>query len=335
MRALEARDPFGIDSLAFVERAVPQPQRGEVLIRMRAFSLNYRDLLVVNAIDRWRPAQPRIPLSDGVGEIVQLGDGVTRFQTGDRVAPIFYPQWLDGGPAAEKMNGALGGSAVDGLYAELVVAHESSLVKVPDTLSDVEAATLPCAGVTAWHGVAEEGRARRGDTVVVLGTGGVALFAMQFAQLHGARVIVTSSSDEKLDRARALGAAEGINYRATPDWPARVRELTDGRGADLVVDSVGSLRDSIDAVCIGGTIAFIGFVAGTQADVDLIALMGKSARIQAIDVGSRAMFEAMNAAIETGGVRPVIDRVFGFDEGPEAFRYLASRAHFGKVCIAI
>jgi len=335
MRALEAREPFGIDSLAFVERVAPEPGTGEVLIRMRALSLNYRDLLVVNAVNRWRPTERRIPVSDGVGEIVRIGGGVSRFNLGDRVAPLFYPHWIDGGPAAEKMNGALGGAGVDGLFAELVVAREWSVVKVPDVFSDVEAATLPCAGVTAWHGVAEEGRLRRGDTVVVLGTGGVALFAMQFAHLHGARVIVTSSSDEKLERARALGAAEGINYRTTPDWPSRVRDLTGGRGADLVVDSAGSLREAIDAVRIGGTIAFIGLLTGMTADIDLVALMGKSARIQAVDVGSRAMFESMNRAIEAGGVRPVIDRVFAFDQARDAFRYLASRAHFGKVCVTL
>jgi NADPH:quinone reductase-like Zn-dependent oxidoreductase len=173
------------------------------------------------------------------------------------------------------------------------------------------------------------------QTAVVLGTGGVALFALQFARLHGARVIVTSSSDAKLERARALGAAETINYRATPDWPGRVRELTSGRGADLIVDTVGSLNQPIAAVRVGGTIAFIGLLSGMASDVDLVALMGKSARIQAIDVGSRAMFESMNRAIEVGGVRPIVDRVFPFAEAREAFRYLAGRTHFGKVCVQL
>lgn len=334
MRALEVRPPFGIDALTYVDRPEPAPGTGEVLLRMQALSLNYRDLLVVDGVDRWRPPAPRIPVSDGVGEVIALGDGVTRINIGDRVAPTFYPQWSEGGPTAEKMEGALGGAAADGVFAEYVVAHEASVVRVPNALSDVEVATLPCAAVTAWHGVVEEGRLRPGDTVVVLGTGGVSLFAMQFARLHGARVIATSSSEAKLERARALGAAEGVNYATTRDWPARVRELTDGRGADLVVDTVGALREPIAAVRVGGTIAFIGLLTGLTSNVDLVALMGKSARIQAIDVGSRAMFESMNRAIETRGVRPVIDRVFGFDEAHDAFRHLASRANFGKVCLS-
>jgi NADPH:quinone reductase-like Zn-dependent oxidoreductase len=335
MRVLEVREPFGIDSLMFVERPRPEPRAGEVLIRMRALSLNYRDLLVVDGVNRWRAQEPRVPASDGAGDVVGIGDGVTRVKVGDRVAPIFYPHWIDGGPAPEKMDVALGGAGLDGLFAEYVVAHESSVVRVPESLSFVEAATLPCAAVTAWNGVAEEGRLRPGDTVVVLGTGGVALFAMQFARLSGARVIVTSSSDTKLERARSLGAAEGVNYRTTSDWAARVRELTNGRGADLVVETAGTLNESIAAVRVGGAIAFVGFLTGVTAEINLLALMGASARVQAIDVGSRAMFESMNRAIDAGGVKPVIDRVFDFDDARDAFRHLASRTHFGKVCVTV
>lgn len=333
MHVLELRDPFGVDELTFVERPAPAPGPGQVLIDVHALSLNYRDLLVINGVGRWRATQPRVPVSDGIGVVAKVGEGVTRVSVGDRVAATFYPRWIDGGPADEKLAGPLGGAMADGMYAEQVVAHESAVVHVPPSLSDVEAATLPCAAVTAWHGVVEEGRLKAGDTAVVLGTGGVALFAMQFAHMHGARVIITSSSDTKLERARSLGAAEAINYRSAPDWPGRVRELTDGRGADLVVDTVGSLNQPIAAVRVGGTIAYIGLLSDMMSDVDLVALMGKSARIQAIDVGSRTMFASMNRAIEFSGMRPVIDRVFRFDDARGAFRYLASRSHFGKVCI--
>jgi NADPH:quinone reductase-like Zn-dependent oxidoreductase len=334
MRVLEARPPFGIDSLALAERPDPAPGPGQIVIQLRALSLNYRDLLVVNGVHRWRPAGPRIPVSDGVGVVTAVGEGVTRVRVGDRVAPIFYPLWIEGGPAPEKMDRPLGGAAADGLFAERALLHESAVVHVPPHLSDEEAATLPCAGVTAWNGVAEGSSLRAGDTVVVLGTGGVALFALQFARLAGARVIVTSSSDEKLERARALGATAGINYRTTPDWPRRVVELTGG-GADLVVDTAGTLPEAIAAVRIGGTVAFIGLLAGTKVEIDLVAFMGKSARLQAIDVGSRAMFEAMNRALAAGELRPVVDHIFRFDEARAAFRYLEGRTHFGKVCVRL
>jgi NADPH:quinone reductase-like Zn-dependent oxidoreductase len=334
MRVLEIRPPFGIDSLAFAERPDPAPGPRQIVVQLRALSLNYRDLLVVKGVDRWRPSDPRIPVSDGVGVVAAVGEGVTRVRVGDRVAPIFYPLWTEGGPAPEKMEMPFGGAAADGLFAERALVHESAVVHVPPHLSDEEAAALPCAGVTAWNGVIEEGGLRAGDTAVVLGTGGVAIFALQFARMSGARVIVTSSSDEKLERARALGAAAGINYRTTPDWPRRVVELTGG-GADLVVDTAGALPEVIRAVRVGGTVAFIGLLTGTRVEIDLVALMGKSARVQAIDVGSRAMFESMNRAMVVGEMRPVVDRVFGFDEAREAFRYLDGRTHFGKVCVRL
>jgi NADPH:quinone reductase-like Zn-dependent oxidoreductase len=334
MRALEIRGGYGIDALTFIERPDPVPEPGQIVLRMSALSLNYRDLLVINGVNRWRPSLPRIPVSDGVGNIVATGAGVSRHSMGQRVAPLFYPQWIEGGPTPEKMASPLGGAAADGLFAEYAVVHEKSVVAVPDFLSDEEAATLPCAGLTAWNGVAEQGRLEPGDTAVVLGTGGVALFALQFARLAGARVIVTSSTDEKLARAIDLGAADGINYRTTPDWPARVVELTGG-GATLVVDTAGNLREAIAAVRMGGTVSFIGLLQGMTSEIDLVALMGKSARVQAVDVGSGAMFEAMNTAMSRGGVLPVIDRIFDFSEARKAFAYLESRSHFGKVCIRL
>ena len=335
MRVLEVREPFGVESLVFTERPDPVPGPGQVVVELRALSLNYRDRLVIDGFDRWRPTSPRIPVSDGAGVIAATGQGVSRVTTGDRVAPIFYPHWLEGGPTPTKMTGALGGAIADGLYADAVVMHESEVVLLPSQLTFEEAATLPCAALTAWQGVAERTQVRARDTVVVLGTGGVALFALQFARASGARVIVTSSSDEKLARARNLGAEAGINYRTHADWPTQVDHLTGGRGADLVVDTAGSLREAVSAVRVGGAIAFIGLLGRTQSEVDLIALMGKSATIHAIDVGSREMFERMNRFVEAHGQRPVIDRVFGFGEAREAVRYLSTGSHFGKVCIRV
>jgi len=335
MRVVEVREPFGIDSVVFTTRPDPTAGPRDVVVRLSALSLNYRDRLVIDGIDRWRPRGPRIPVSDGAGVVVATGSAVTRFRTGDRVAPIFYPKWIDHQPAPEKMQGALGGAAADGLYSEYAVIDETAAVTVPSHLSDEEAATLPCAALTAWNGVAEGAPLRDGDTVVVLGTGGVGLFALQFAKLFGARAIITSSSDSKLARACELGADGGISYRTTPDWPRALRELTDGRGADLVVDTAGALAEAIDAVRVGGTVAFIGLLLGTHSDVDLVKLMGSSATIRAIDVGSRAMFESMNRAIESAKLRPVIDRTFAFGDAHEAFRYLAHGAHFGKVCVRV
>ena len=333
MKVIEIRDPFGVDALQLVERPDPVPGPGQVVLKMKAFSINYRDLLVVNGVGRWRPPLARIPLSDGVGIVVATGNGVSRVAVGDRVAPIFYPQWLEGRVAAEKMGQSLGGAAADGVLAEYTLVDQASLVHVPAHLTDEEAATLPCAGVTAWSALALFGDIRPGDTVVVLGTGGVALFVLQLARLLGARVIVTSSSEHKLARVKALGAAAGINYKLTPDWPSAVAELTDGVGADYVVDTVGELKEAIAAVRLGGTVAFVGLLSGMTADVDLVAFMGKCARIEAVDVGSRAVFEAMNKAIAFHGMRPVVDQVFAFDELGAALTHLSEGRHFGKVCL--
>lgn len=333
MHVLEVHEPFGIDSLAFATRPLPVPGPKQVLIQIRALSLNYRDRLVIEGVDRWRPTRPRVPVSDGVGVVVGAGPDVSSVRQGQRVAPIFYPRWIDGEPRTAKMQAALGGAVADGVYAEYVVVDESSVVIPPSHLTDEEAATLPCAAVTAWNAVAERVRPHAGDTVVVLGTGGIGLFVLQFASAFGARVIVTSSSDEKLERAKALGAAVGLNYRTNPDWPGQVRDLTNDEGADLVVDSAGSLIDAVAAVRVGGTVSFVGLLGNHRSEVDLVRFMGTSATIHAIDVGSRAMFEAMNAFIESTHLRPVIDRVFEFEEAHEAFRYFASGTHFGKVCI--
>lgn len=333
MKAIEIRDRYGVDGLQLVERPEPVPGPGQVVLQMKAFSINYRDLLVVNGVGRWQPPLPRIPLSDGVGIVAATGDEVSRVKLGDRVAPIFYPKWLEGKVVAEKMEQALGGAAADGVLAEYTLFDEDSLVHVPAHLTDEEAATLPCAGVTAWNAVISFENILPGDSVVVLGTGGVSLFALQFARFRGARVIITSSSDQKLARAKELGAAGVINYKTTPDWPKAVMELTDGIGAEHVVDSVGNLKQAIAAVRLGGTVAFVGLLTGMTSEIDLVTFMGKSARLEAIDVGSRAMFDRMNKAIAFHPIRPVVDQVFGFSELREALNYLKEARHFGKVCL--
>ena len=332
MKATEIRDTFGLDSLKLVERPDPAPGPGQVVLKMKAFSINYRDLLVVNGVGRWKPPGGRVPLSDGVGIVAAAGNGVSRVKVGDRVVPIFYPKWLEG-RAAAKMGQALGGAAADGVLAEYTLFDESSLVHVPAHLTDEEAATLPCAGVTAWSAVSLFRDITPGDSVVVLGTGGVSIFALQFARFVGARVIATSSSDQKLARAKEFGADAVINYKTTPDWPKAVAELTDGLGAEYVVDTVGDLKQSIAAVRLGGAVAFVGLLIGMTTEVDLVTFMGKCARIEAIDVGSREMFQAINEAIESHAMHPVLDRIFEFHELREALNYLREGRHFGKVCL--
>jgi NADPH:quinone reductase-like Zn-dependent oxidoreductase len=275
MRAHVIQAPFGVDALVAVERPIPVPGPRDVVVRMRAIALNYRDVLIVSGA--WKAREPRVPVSDGVGEVVAVGAEVTRVALGDRVAGTFYPHWHEGEATPEKLRTPLGGVAADGVLAEYVRFDEGGVVRVPAHLSDEEAATLPCAGLTAWHAIVRRAEVRPGDTVLVQGTGGVSLFALQFARLAGARVIVTSSSDDKLRRARELGAAETINYRETPDWDRRARELTDGRGVDHVVEVVGGehLNRSVNAIRIGGTISIVGLLAGTHGAVDVFAIASK------------------------------------------------------------
>lgn len=335
MRVVEIRDKFSVDGLKLVERPDPAPGPGQVVLKMKAFSVNYRDLLVVDGVGRWKPPLGRIPLSDGVGVVAAVGKGVSRVKVGDRVAPIFYPKWLKGRAAAEKTAGALGSAAADGVLAEYTLFDESSLVHAPAHLTDEEAATLPCAGVTAWSALSLFRHLTPGDFVAVLGTGGVSIFALQFAKLRGAGVIVTSSSDQKLARGKELGADALINYKTAQDWPNAVTALTDGLGTDFVVDTVGDLKQSLAAVRVGGAVAFVGLLFGMTAQVDLVTFMAKSARVEAVDVGSREMFEAMNKAIVHHTMHPVIDRVFDFSELREALNYLKEARHFGKICLRV
>jgi NADPH:quinone reductase-like Zn-dependent oxidoreductase len=299
---------------------------------MSAFSLNYRDLMVVKGVYNPKLRLPLVPLSDGVGRVIAVGEGVTRVQVGQRVAGTFMQKWVDGVLTEAKAKSSLGGG-IDGVLAEQVVFDADGVVAVPEHLTDDEAATLPCAGVTAWHALVTAGRVQAGDSVLTQGTGGVSLFALQFGRLSGARVIVTSSSDAKLERVRQLGASDGINYKTTPEWDKRVRELT-GEGVDHVVElgGAGTLPRSLRAVRLGGRVSLIGVLSG-GGDVNPMPILMRNVCAQGIYVGSRAMFEAMNRAIALHQVRPIVDRVFPFAEAREALRYLESGAHFGKVCI--
>src|SRR6266478_816422 len=332
MKAYEIRDTFGVDALALSERPDPKPGPGQVVVKTKAVALNFRDLLVVKGDYSRKLPLPLTPCSDCAGEVTAVGEGVTRVKVGDRVAGIFMQTWLDGEVTESKAKSALG-AAIGGVLAESVLLHENGLVHIPPHLSFEEAATLPCAGVTAWHALITEGGVKPGDTVLTLGSGGVSLFAVQFAKLAGARVIATSSSDEKLSRLCGLGASEGINYKTTPEWDKRVRELT-GAGVDHIVEVGGAatLPKSLKAVRMGGTISLIGNVAG-GGEVNPVPVLMKTIRLQGIFVGSRVMFEAMNRAIAEHALRPVVDRVFPFAEAREAMHYMESGAHFGKVCI--
>jgi NADPH:quinone reductase-like Zn-dependent oxidoreductase len=335
MRAYRIHEAKGPGSLTLDNLPEPEAGPGRVVVKVRAASLNYRDLLVIKGSYSRNLPLPLVPLSDGAGEVAEVGPGVTRFKAGDRVAGCFFSNWDDGPLDDRAAKSALGG-AVDGMLAERVSLPESGLVKVPEHLTDEEASTLPCAALTAWHALMEGGGLKAGQTVLVQGTGGVSLFALQFARMAGARVIATSSSDAKLAKARELGASDGINYKTTPDWDVAARNLTEGVGVDHIVEvgGAGTLPRSMKAVRMGGHIALIG-VLSQGGGLEIFPLLMKNIRLQGIYVGSRAMFEAMNRAIALHKLRPVIDRVFPFDQAVAAYQHLESGTHFGKVVIRV
>ena len=333
MKAFEIRE-FGIDNLALVERETPQVSPGHVLVKMTAASLNYRDLMVVKGQYNPRLKRPMVPLSDGVGVVEEVGPDVTRFGKGDRVAGCFMQKWIEGPITREKSHSALGG-AIDGILQEYKLFSEEGLIPVPSSLSDEEAATLPCAGVTAWHALFEHTPSAPGSSVLIQGTGGVSVFALQFAKVAGLRTIVTSSSDEKLERTRSMGAHETINYKRNPDWEKEVRKLTENAGVDHVIEVGGSgtLPRSLKAVRMGGAISVIGALSGGEPNVTPIDVLMNSVRVQGIYVGSRLMFERLNRAIDLHAIKPIIDRTFAWTELKEALRHMESQSHFGKICL--
>ncbi len=324
----------GIDGLR-VETAAPlHPGRGQVLVAMKAASLNYRDHMILDGHYSGMDATPIVPLSDGAGEVIAIGANVSRFKVGDRVAGIFLQSFMGGTVTDADIGSALGG-AIDGVLAEQCLFAEQGLVAIPDHLSFEEAATLPCAGVTAWNALFGARCLVAGQTVLTLGTGGVSIFAIQFALAVGARVIATSSSDTKLARVRAMGVSDIINYAAVPEWGAEVRRLTGGRGVDTVVEvgGPGTLARSIEATARDGIVQLIGVLSFAQ--IDPMPILTGGVTVRGFMVGSRAMFEAMNQAISQHRIVPVIDRVFAFEEAADAFAHLQSAAHFGKVVIRI
>ena len=331
MQVYESQTAEGPAGWKLVERDMPTPGPGEVLVRVKAASLNYRDLALAQ---NPRQKRPYVPVSDGAGEIVALGEGATRFAAGDRVAANFFLNWLEGEVRGAVHSSALGG-AVDGMLAEYVALPERSLVRLPDYLTFEQAAALPCAALTVWNALFEQSKLAPGETVLLLGTGGVSMFGLQFAKMAGARVILTSSSDAKLERARALGADETLNYKTTPDWDKAVWHLTGRQGADHVIEvgGGGTMERSLRSTRFGGTVSAIGVLSGFDSKIDPFLIVGRSLRVNGIYVGSVAMFERMLAAMTQSRIEPIIDQVFPFAEAPQALEHLASGAHFGKIVL--
>ncbi len=325
---------FGIDNLEAFDEPAPKPGPGQVVIKIHAASLNYRDLMMVTGLYNPRMALPRIPCSDGAGEVVAQGEGVADLKPGDRVAGIFMQNWLDGPPSLAKYRAALGGD-VDGMLAEYVALNATGVVPIPAHLSYDEGSTLPCAAVTAWNAVVIHGGIKPGDTVVIQGTGGVSIFALQFAKMLGARVLGTSSSDEKLVRAKSLGLDAGVNYKSEPDWADWILDQTQGHGADLIVEvgGAGTFAQSLKAVRVGGTITQIGVLSHSQEPLQIPLILRKQVHVKGIYVGSRSDFEAMNHAISLHRLKPVIGSRFAFTEAPAAFQTMQNASHFGKVVI--
>lgn len=338
MNVIQLQNGLGIDCLQQVEQAKPSPAADEVLVKLEAVSLNYVDLLVVKGLLNSNLPLPYTPVADGAGVVEHVGAEVTAFQVGDRVTTLFIPNWVKGNPTPQTVDFAIrpGLGTVPGQLSEYKLFREHQLIKTPENLTSIEAATLPIAALTAWNAL-RYGNLQSGDTVLLHGTGGVSIFALQFAKAQGAQVIITSSSDEKLARVQQLGARFTLNYKTTPDWEPIVHSFTAGKGADLIVETVGgqNLRKSVAALRMGGHISVMGLLAELETGLDTLSLLYKQATIKGMEVGSTEDFEAMNQAIITHDIHPVIDARFSFDQTQAAFKYLEQGKHFGKVVITL
>jgi len=331
MKTIEVQNDWGIDHLNMVEQPEAKPGPGQIVVAMRAASLNYRDLLTVEG--KGGAKLPLIPFSDGAGEVIALGDGVTRVKKGDRVCPIFFQTWIDGPVSAPKRAKALGGSA-PGVLQEKMLLDAEGVTPVPAHLSYLEAATLPCAALTAWRGLVNEAQVKPGQTVLVQGTGGVSIFALQFAKAMGCKVMVTSSSDEKLAHAKQLGADNLINYKTTPDWGKAAVAAT-GSGVDCVIEVGGAdtFNQSLEAAKVGGSVVVIGLLSGVAQKIFVNTIFGKNLHIHGISVGSREQFEAMNAFITQHKLKPVVDQVYPWLKVRDALKAMKDAGHFGKICL--
>jgi NADPH:quinone reductase-like Zn-dependent oxidoreductase len=336
MRVFQVEGEWGMDHLKLSQRPEPQAGPGQVLVRMKASSLNFRDLVVPErGYGSYTGILPLIPVSDGFGTVCEVGSGVRRVAVGDRVCPTFFQNWFGGEPDLERLTQSLGGP-IDGTMTDIMCLSEQGVVKVPDYLTDTEAACLPCAALTAWSALTTESTVKVGDRVLIQGCGGVALFAVQFAKLLGAHVTVITSNEERMNRVQQLGADATINYRSAPEWAKATRDITLGRGYDLIIELGGekTLPQSLRCIRPGGTIAMIGILSGSSMTTSLGLIITRQVRLQGVTVGHRDGFEAMVRAMDQHQVRPMVDRVFDFAELKEAMAYLKSGAQFGKVCIA-